>query len=175
MNNPCHSGIHPRFDGSTGAPRPAALGRLCRLIGAALALATLLSTSTPLAGPLSGGPFAVVGSAGGGGKSSGGAFVLSGWVASAGAGTSSGGEFDLTCGLVGAYAVPGEDLRLKVELMDDGRVRIWWSPGLIGYQLESTAALGSGAGWLPVDPPPAGASYTVEPTGPARFYRLRKP
>ena len=142
---------------------------------AALAVTILLSHSTPLAGPLSGGPFALVGSAGGGGTSSGGAYVVSGWVASAGAGTSSGDEFELTCGLVGAYVVPGDDLTLKVELTDDGLVRIWWSPDLVGYQLESTAALGSGAGWLPVEPPAAGSSYMVEPAGPARFFRLRRP
>ena len=135
----------------------------------------LLSGTTLLAGPLSGGPFAVLGSAGGGGLSSGGAYVLNGWVASAGAGTSSGGEFDLTCGLVGVYVLPEEDRRLMVERTADGRVRIWWSSELVGYQLESTAALGSGGDWLPVDPPPAGSSYTVEPGGPARFYRLRKP
>jgi hypothetical protein len=141
----------------------------------ALAVAILLSHFNPIAGPLSGGPFAVVGSAGGGGTSSGGGFVLNGWVASAGAGTSSGEEFDLTCGLVGVYVVPGEDLALKVEVTGDGLVRIWWSPDLVGYQLESTAALGSGAGWLPVEPPAAGSSYMVEPAGPARFFRLRRP
>jgi len=37
------------------------------------------------------------------------------------------------------------------------------------------AGLASAAGWLPVNPPPAGSSYLVEPAGPARFYRLRKP
>lgn len=142
---------------------------------AALTAALLLTGSTPFAAPLSGGPFTLLGSAAGGGLSSGGAYVLQGWVASSGAGTSSGGDFDLTCGLIGAYAVPTDDARLMVEFTSDGRVRMWWSPELVGYQLESTAALGSGAGWQAVQPAPAGSSYFAEPDGPARYYRLRRP
>jgi hypothetical protein len=98
--------------------------------------------------------------------------MLQGWVAPSGAGTSSGGEFDLTCGLVGAYVVPRDDARLMAQLTGDGRVRIWWSPELVGYQLESTAALGSASGWQAVQPAPAGNSFFVEPDGPARYYRL---
>lgn len=135
----------------------------------------LLSWTVTLAGPLTGGSFGLIGSAGGGGVSTGGGYVLSGWVASAGAGTSSGEEFDLTCGLIGVYVVTGGDATLKVELTDDGLVRIWWSPDLVGYQLESSASLGSAAIWAPVNPPPAGSSYFVEPVGPGRFYRLRAP
>lgn len=139
------------------------------------AVGLLLSWTASLAGPLTGGSFGLVGSAGGGGISTGGGYVLSGWVASAGAGTSSGEEFDLTCGLIGVYVVTGGDAALKVELTDDGLVRIWWSPDLVGYQLESSASVGSSAIWTPVNPPPAGSSYFVEPVGPSRFYRLRSP
>lgn len=140
-----------------------------------LAAVLLSSGSTPIAGPLSGGPFAILGSTGGGGSSTGGPYVLNGWVAASGAGTSSGGAFDLTCGLVGAYVLPEADLRLRVELTGDGLVRLWWSPELVGYQLESTTALGAGGGWQPVQPPPASNFYHAEPETPARFYRLRRP
>lgn len=142
---------------------------------AALAVAMLLAGSTPSAAPLSGGPFTILGSTGGGGLSVGGAYTVQGWVASSGAGTSSGGEFDLTCGVVGAYAASADNARLMVEFTGDGRVRMWWSPELVGYQLESTAALGSGGSWQAVQPAPAGSSYFAEPDGPARYYRLRRP
>lgn len=146
--------------------------RLARL-AAALSCAALLPA--PVAGPLAGGPYAVLGAPGGGGKSAGGNFVIAGWVAAAGAGTSSGDEFDLTCGLIGLYTPPADDLGLQVAWTPDGRVRIWWSPTLVGYQLESVSGLAGGAAWQVVATEPGGNSFITEPDGPARFYRLRKP
>lgn len=142
---------------------PGVLVGICGLIGSARA------------GALTGWPFALVGAPGGGGRSAGGDFVVNGWVTTAGAGTSSGDEFDLTCGLGSAY-VPDNQPRIQAELLDDGRVRLWWPSDLVGYELVwSPAVSGPAAAWQPVNPAPAGNNYVIEATAPGAFYRLRRP
>lgn len=135
------------------------------------------ATALPLvAQPLTGGPFGLIGAVvAGGGTASGGVFSIAGWAASAGAGTSSGESFDLTCGLLGIYVVPSDGVALRVELMPSGDVRMWWPADAAGYRLESTTAVGPGAVWQPVEPPPAANSYTTGPVLPARYFRLQKP
>lgn len=125
--------------------------------------------------PLTGGSYAVVAAiASGGGASSGGAFMVNGWVATAGAGTSQGQDFALTCGLVGGYVIAGGDVPLKVALVPGGQARLWWPAGVGGYQLEYSLSLSPGAAWRPVSPTPADNSVIVPAAGLTRFFRLRK-
>lgn len=150
---------------------PAVPGWLCLAVLGGLAL-----SATPLeADPLTGGPYVLVGAPATGGTSQGGDYTITGYVAAAGANTSSGGEFDLTCGLIGAYAATGGSVALQVELTLEGNARLWWPADAAGYRLEFTSALGSGAVWQAVDPAPAGNSFTTDPVQAARFYRLRRP
>lgn len=124
---------------------------------------------------MSGGSSVLVGAPATGGTSQGGGFTVTGYVAEAGAGTSSDGQFDLTCGLLGVYALPGGDMTLQAELTAPGSVRLWWSAGAAGYRLEFTPALGPGAVWQAVQPAPVGNEYVTGPSQPARFFRLRRP
>ncbi len=127
-----------------------------------------------LAGALSGWPFVLVGSPGGGGRSAGGDFVVNGWVATAGAGTSAGDEFALTCGLGGLYVLADEPV-IRAELLDDGRVRLWWASDLVGYELVwSPTVSGPAEAWQRVDPAPEQNDYLISPTAPAAFYRLQR-
>ena len=132
------------------------------------------SGATVSAQPLIGGPFVVVGASATGGTMSGGAFRLTGYVASAGADTSSGESFDLTCGLIGVYVVTGGEVPLRVQFTSTGQARIWWGAGVTGYQLESTITLGPMTDWQPVSPTPSGNEYITPAVEPARFFRLRK-
>ncbi len=143
--------------------------RLAMLGGLALAGALLK------ADPLTGGSYVLVGAPATGGRSQGGGFTLTGFVAAAGAGTSSGAPFDLTCGLIGVYVLPDGEVALQAELTIQGDVRLWWPADAGGYQLEFATALGPGSVWQTVQPAPAGNEYLTSPTQPARFFRLRRP
>jgi hypothetical protein len=150
---------------------PGACGGLRLAILGGLALAGALLE----ADPLTGGSYVLVGAPATGGTSQGGGFAVTGYVAAAGAGTSSGGQFDLTCGLIGVYALPDGDVALQAELTIQGNVRLWWPADAAGYQLEFTTALGPGAIWQAVQPAPVGNEYVTGPSQPARFFRLRRP
>lgn len=139
-------------------------------------LGGLALPAAPLeADPLSGGSYVLVGAPATGGTSQGGGFAVTGYVAAAGAGTSSGGPFDLTSGLIGAYALPDGDVALQAELTVQGNVRLGWPVDATGYQLEFAPALGPGAIWQAVQPAPVGNEYVTGPGQPARFFRLRRP
>jgi hypothetical protein len=137
-------------------------------------LALGLTTARLEAEPLTGGPYTLVGAPSGGGDSAGGQYAIRGYATSAGAGTSRGQAFELTCGLIGSYAVALGDVALSVELMSTLQARVWWPASVVGYRLEFTTALRPGAVWQPVEPPPVGNSYLAGLSDAPRFFRLRK-
>jgi hypothetical protein len=89
--------------------------------------------------------------------------------------TAAGGGFTLeasTTPLPQTIAVPGEVS--VVIMLDGGAVTLSWPESGDGYVLESAVAIDTPAGWQPVTPAPAGRSFTVPATEPARFFRLRR-
>lgn len=120
------------------------------------------------------GQFSVTWSAveGGGGTSTGGNYSLSGTVGQPSAGTMSGGQFTLQGGFWPGMIVPssGEAPTLYLQFSGDS-VTISWSPSTPGFVLEATTDL-TGAAWTTA---PAGNPVSVQVTGPATFYRLKKP
>ena len=138
-----------------------------------LVIALGLCVSSLLAGPSTGGGFALSGlPVGGGGHSTGGNLAVSGVAGSPG-GVSSGGGFQISGGLLGVYVVPG-----GVELTltrANGNATLTWPAGTTGYTLQFTSQLGPAANWQPVTPAPVGNIYTTTFNQPARFYRLHQP
>lgn len=53
-------------------------------------------------------------------------------------------------------------------------LRLTWDPGLEGFTLESSPAVGTDANWQPVTPMPTGASYLIN-VSQTMFFRLVKP
>ena len=109
---------------------------------------------------------------GGGGTSTGGVYAVSGTIGQPDAGTMRGGQFTLQGGFWPGIMVPstGEAPTLFIQLSGDSVV-ISWSPATAGFGLEATTDL-AGAVWSTA---PAGNPVTTPITGPAKFYRLRKP
>jgi hypothetical protein len=106
---------------------------------------------------------------GGGGTSSGGSYSVSGTIGQPDAGTMSGGPYTLEGGFWPGV-VTGEAPTLFIQ-WSASSVILSWSPTTAGFELEATADL-AGAVWTAA---PAGNPVTILITGPARFYRLKKP
>ena len=109
---------------------------------------------------------------GGGGTSTGGVYMVSGTIGQPDAGVMSGGNFTVQGGFWPGIIVPstGETPTLFIQRSGDS-VTISWSPAPAGFELEATTDL-VGAVWTAA---PAGNPVTIPSTGPARYYRLRKP
>ena len=109
---------------------------------------------------------------GGGVTSSAGRYTVSGTIGQPDAGVMTGGQFTLDGGSWPGIIVPstGEAPTLFIQSSAEA-VIISWSPATAGFALEATADL-AGAVWTAA---PAGNPVTIPLSGPARFYRLRKP
>lgn len=128
------------------------------------------------AGPLTGGPYSLLGATtAGGGTSQGGVYAVTGWAGSATVGISQGGDYELAGGWASdeVTALAGEVV-LKVRLLG-GQALLSWPAEATGFQLESTPALGPAVNWQAASPAPQGGAYTIPAAGAARFFRLRKP
>jgi len=109
---------------------------------------------------------------GGGGTSTGGAYSITDTIDQPDAGTMSGGTYTLQGGFWPGMIVPstGASPTLYIQRSGDS-VIISWSPATEGFALEATIDL-VGAAWTAA---PSGNPVTIPITGPAKFYRLRKP
>ena len=126
-------------------------------------------------GTSSGGAFSLDGQiTGGAGRSTGGAFEVIGNISFIGGTISTGGNFALRPGALDFFTLPLGDFELEISL-SSGLVRILWPAEAVGYVLERTGAVGTGAAWQAVSPAPTGNSYTTQASGSAAFYRLQRP
>jgi hypothetical protein len=109
---------------------------------------------------------------GGGGTSAGGVYSVRGTIGQLDVGSMSSGQFTLSGGFWPVMIVPstGETPTLYVARSGNS-VTISWSPATAGFTLEATADL-AGAAWTPA---PGGNPMTIPISGPAKFYRLKKP
>ncbi len=125
-------------------------------------------------GVSSGGPY-VLGGQGVGGAATlaGGAFRLHGAVR-APAGVSTGVDHVLAAGVLEQVAVALGEYRLEIRVLTTGAAEITWPAEAAGFALEAAGALGPEADWQPVSPAPAGSVHVAEPSGGARFFRLRR-
>jgi hypothetical protein len=120
---------------------------------------------------------------GGGGKSTGGVYSLSGTIGQPDAGVMTNGTYSLVGGFWGGVNViqtPGAPL-LSTERVSGGNVRVFWPLPAEGFVLDQTSALASPPAatvWTQVPFPyqtnASQISVTVTPAG-NRFYRLRQP
>lgn len=117
--------------------------------------------------------------AGGGGRSSGGAYTLAATVAQPDAGTHAGGPYSHVGGFWSAFATLPTDgaPSLRIILKGPNVILAWPNPST-GYQLQETLSLTS-PNWTDVGTGPdvvgneTQVSRTLAPG--TRFYRLRKP
>jgi hypothetical protein len=100
---------------------------------------------------------------------------LAGVVLTPAGGKSVGGAYVLSGGLWAVVVVPSGHVVLALEKTESGQARLSWPPDAVGYQLEFTTALGPTAVWSPVSPTPAGNVFLTPMNQPVRFFRLRKP
>ena len=109
---------------------------------------------------------------GGGGTSAGGVYAVTVTIGQPDAGSMSGGSFSLQGGFWPGIIVlsNGEAPTVFIQLSGDSVV-ISWSPATAGFELEVTADL-AGAVWTAT---PTGNPVTILNSGPAKFYRLKKP
>lgn len=75
-------------------------------------------------------------------------------------------------GAVHLFSLTAPELTIRRE---QGGVLLEWNPFYADFTLQTSPALGAGADWQSVQPPPAGTSHFQSPTNSARFYRLFKP
>jgi len=112
---------------------------------------------------------------GGGGTSTGGAYLVSGTIGQPDAGSLKGGTYALEAGFWGVFAVqvPGAPtlLILPASL---GMATISWDPNAPGFVLQVNNTVENAAGWS--DAPSGSTNPTsVSTSADKRFYRLRKP
>jgi hypothetical protein len=140
--------------------------------------ALLLITSGIAASAQSGGPWAIVSSTldGGGDRSTGSAWIMTGTLGQADASTekAGGGGWTVAGGFwPTAFALPGEPM-LTVHPLDSANIALAWSAAAVGYKLQYSTSLGP---WI--DYPSltiSGAATLVWPLqyGPRYFFRLKK-
>lgn len=115
----------------------------------------------------------------GGGRSSGGAYTISGTIGQPDAFASSGGSYTLHGGFWSAAAVVQTESAPSLRIIHSGtNVTLFWPNPSTGFQLEESPSLSLPA-WADVSATPGvvGDEKQVNQTlapGP-RFYRLRKP
>ena len=73
-------------------------------------------------------------------------------------------------------ATPGDPPKLVANATLDGRVRLSWPAGAVGYQVKTTPNLGNANPWTPVTETPVAdggsLTLTVTPGDPAGYFRL---
>ncbi len=119
---------------------------------------------------------------GGGGRSTGGVYSVSGTIGQPDAGTMSGGSYTLSggfWGVVAAVQTPGAPW-LRVLRTSTNTVVVSWPLPADGWVLEVTNALSAAAAFWPQISPPYETNGVnlqfVEPSPPGnKFYRLHKP
>ena len=111
--------------------------------------------------------------AGGGGTSTEENFAVSGAIGQPDAGTLSSGGFILEGGFFPGIIVPPDSGAPTLFIQQSsGNVTISWSPAAPGFVLEETTSLASPS-WSPAAP--GNPTPSIQPTGAAKYYRLRKP
>jgi hypothetical protein len=166
---------------------PPLLRRLASAAGLARTLVCLALTMLGLAVVLVGAPpqFAVDWSAvaGGGGRSTGGVYAVSGTIGQPDAGTISGGDFALVggfWGVIAAVQAPGAPT-LTAWRTAQNTVLVLWPAPAVGWRLQATANLvGERTVWTEIPPPyQTNEENMIFFTEPApvgnKFYRLHKP
>jgi hypothetical protein len=140
-----------------------------------LILAFTLLTVPLSSDPLEGGSYELTGViTSGGGQTTGDGYVLTGASGQAATDTLTGGSYELAGGFIGVHVVPG-DIAVTIERLADGSTKISWPADAVGFILEFTGWVGSGANWQPVSPAPLGNTLIVPFDQPLRCFRLRKP
>ena len=115
---------------------------------------------------------------GGGGRASGGSYVLTGTIGQPDAGVSSGGAYVLQGGFWSAFSEPTEPAPSLRVALDGSNVLLAWPNPSTGYQLQETPSLSS-PNWTDVKGDPAivgNEKHVSQPVRPGpRFYRLWRP
>lgn len=75
-------------------------------------------------------------------------------------------------GTVHLFDLTAPELAIRHE---QGGVLLEWNPFYADFTLQTSPAVGPGADWQSVQPPPTGTTYLLQPTNNAGFYRLTKP
>jgi hypothetical protein len=123
---------------------------------------------------LAGGIYTLFGHASAGGGASGAAgYSVSGELGVTASGVSSGGNFSLISGVSRVVPRPTGPVEIAIRA-SQSQVELSWPVTAVGYVLESSPSIGSGALWQPVSPAPTQTTHTVVAAQTARFYRLRK-
>jgi hypothetical protein len=116
---------------------------------------------------------------GGGGRSSGGGFTLSGTIGQPEVGTMSNGRFSLTGGFWSLFAVQAAGApQLSITITATNTALIFWPATANGFGLQSTTQLDS-TNWINVATVPANDGtnkfVVVAPPVGERYYRLSQP
>jgi hypothetical protein len=117
--------------------------------------------------------------AGGGGKSAGGGFELSGTVGQPAAGNLQGAGYSLAGGFWGGVVVIQSAGAPRLSLALNGtNIVIFWPSDSAAFALEVTGSL-SVPNWLPASPSPqddgTNKTVTILPSAAMSFFRLKKP
>jgi hypothetical protein len=120
---------------------------------------------------------------GGGGRSTGGTYSLTGTIGQPDAGTMSGGRYSLTGGfwaLISVVQTPGAPWLTIAFNSQPSTITVSWPSPADGWTLEYASALTGAAGlWTQIPPPYPTNTTSLHFTEPSpagnRFYRLHKP